>query len=318
MARRIYELEAFKTAKAEIDVLVKAISKLALQVRQEKTAKHVDMFNNAVDSLKKVIADVDSAKEEFEDAKNAAETILKSYAKLKDEGKELPKEKTQSNELQAIVNELDVFEHIDSNTPVKYHKQPAKEQIIETIAGGDKTHGSCMSLSFAYMGNLKGYKVRDFRGGKSQDYFSKNYNIGSVLQLAGIKIKNSPKNETDLAYELLETAEAGKEYCLIVGKHASMVRKVEEENENGEASSHFEYLELQSRSKCGWKTMGDTEEKVKNKISWRFDARRFGSHSGAYFFDAADLTQCEEFDTILGYINTPRNKQHKGATGSIK
>ena len=44
---------------------------------------------------------------------------------------------------------------------------------MKKIAGGDKTVGSCASIGLVCMGRLIGLDVLDFRGGKSQKYFSR-------------------------------------------------------------------------------------------------------------------------------------------------
>ena len=47
------------------------------------------------------------------------------------------------------------------------------KQIIEKLAGGDETKGSCASLALSYCGNKVGLDVTDFRGGASQEMFSR-------------------------------------------------------------------------------------------------------------------------------------------------
>ena len=56
---------------------------------------------------------------------------------------------------------------------VKTMQTPLKsEQIIEKLAGGDQTNGSCASLSICYAANKCGIDVTDYRGGLSQRLFN--------------------------------------------------------------------------------------------------------------------------------------------------
>ena len=61
------------------------------------------------------------------------------------------------------------------------------DEIIDRLAGGDKTRGSCSSLGFAYIGNKAGLDVLDFRGGNSQSFFSMNTNIKKNVRFAECK-----------------------------------------------------------------------------------------------------------------------------------
>lgn len=86
----------------------------------------------------------------------------------------------------------DVMESIQKNS-VEYNAVKALRnhltipQIIEKLAGGDMTKGSCSSLAFSYIGNKTGLDVTDFRGGNSQYVFSLNSNIQKFLGLDGVK-----------------------------------------------------------------------------------------------------------------------------------
>lgn len=44
------------------------------------------------------------------------------------------------------------------------------QEIIRYIAGKDKTGGSCTSQALAYIGNVAGYDVKDYRGGASMKF----------------------------------------------------------------------------------------------------------------------------------------------------
>lgn len=68
--------------------------------------------------------------------------------------------------------------------PVKKSKIiRTEEEIIQRVSGGDETGGSCSSLAFAYIGNRAGYDVLDYRGGNSEEFFCKRYNIKDIANL---------------------------------------------------------------------------------------------------------------------------------------
>lgn len=61
------------------------------------------------------------------------------------------------------------------------------EQIIDKISGGDKTKGSCVSMSMTYIANKSGLDVLDYRGGNSCYVFSVKYNNRQLASLSGVK-----------------------------------------------------------------------------------------------------------------------------------
>lgn len=68
--------------------------------------------------------------------------------------------------------------------PVKKSKiKRTEEEIIQRVSGGDETNGSCSSVAFAYIGNRAGYDVLDYRGGESERFFCKRYNIKDIANL---------------------------------------------------------------------------------------------------------------------------------------
>ena len=61
--------------------------------------------------------------------------------------------------------------------PVKKHDSVLDEQeIIQRIAGGDQTTGSCASVALSYAGQKRGYDVLDFRDGESREFFASKLN----------------------------------------------------------------------------------------------------------------------------------------------
>lgn len=206
------------------------------------------------------------------------------------------------------------------------------EEIIEKLAGGDMTNGSCSSLAFCYIGNKCGYDVTDFRGGQSQDCFSHNSVIKEIEQFNGVKYQEikTKKEASDLAKALKEmNLEYGKEYRLTCGRHAAIIRNTE----NG-----YEYLELQSARTNGWKPfeytreytiLGQTRKEKHTMAETLHD--RFGCRKTAdkvkfpdktiVFEKTATLTEVDsykgnnDFKDILGYMNTAPDKQRKGKGG---
>ena len=184
--------------------------------------------------------------------------------------------------------------------------EPRTEQeIINAVGGGDKTSGSCASLGFAYAGQKAGYDVLDFRGGKSQGFFSSPYNLKSIAELPGIDgvVISEWRGDFAAAHQLLKKVEDGKEYYLSVAKHAAVVRK-------GKAG--LEYLELQTTSQNGWHALNDGE------LAARFGCRRNSKTIWDVLIDVDKLGQSDTFAKILEFINTNESAQMKGVGGYAK
>lgn len=229
-----------------------------------------------------------------------------------------------------------------------------EEQIIEKIGGGDLTKGSCSSLSYCYIGNKCGYDVTDFRGGDSQEFFSMRRNEKVIGNLDGIEKHTFivDKEASDIAKKLKELdLPYNKEYRLMCGRHAAIIRNTE----NG-----YQYLELQSATKNGWKSFVEREKlKVKGIVDGKFEYEtikekcsmaetlksRFGcrvsksktpiwddetggalrDENGILVFGSEmELTAVDsykgnaEFKDILGYLNTAPDEQKKGEKGYAK
>ena len=92
------------------------------------------------------------------------------------------KEKEPSEALQQIQQQCEVNK-VEHRPVQKLSQSLSSDEIIERLAGGDMTKGSCSSLAFAYIGNKNGLDVLDFRGGNSQYVFSMNSNIKKILEL---------------------------------------------------------------------------------------------------------------------------------------
>ena len=215
-------------------------------------------------------------------------------------------------------------DHLDvSNLP-----NPLTEsEIIDKLAGGDLTQGSCSSLAIAYCANKAGLDVTDFRGGDSMSMFSKNMNIPLVYKTADADIQeHMVKREAKDVAKLLKGIDENREYVLRTGRHAAVVRRT---------NDTVEYLEMQSPVRNGWRPMewsikskwGESKYTVEDTLRERFGCRKTidkDKYSG-YIYERSCLLipvdtvkPTEEFRDICGYINTEKSKQKKGAYGSAK
>lgn len=231
-----------------------------------------------------------------------ATTNQKDSAKLKSS-------ETKDSNYKGMLETLE--QRVDYNQVTRVSQRETPEQIINALSGGDMTKGSCASVGLCYIGRKNGYDVLDFRGGASQDFFSNNFNLVTLSRAKGIKrISADGKSPLTVGNRLLKQCEEGKEYYLVCGRHASIVRRLNNE---------LEYLELQSATKSGWTKFNGNP---RNTL-----ARRFGCPSSSEYFASEtnfmiDLQESDfdtdEFRTLLGYMNTSSDNQKKGKHGTIK
>lgn len=200
------------------------------------------------------------------------------------------------------------------NRPVSKLKKPlTSEEIVGKIGGGDLTKGSCSSLAFAYVGNRNGLDVTDYRDGDSRRLFARNDNIKAIMQLSGVSGQIIPvRKVAPEAAMILQKLETGKEYYFAAGKHAAVVRNTEK---------GLEYLELQTQAENGWQSF-DKYGNIKKTLNKRFGCtlgarKRYGTEltSDVMLASTDDLKDSKEFESILGYLNTAADQQHKGAKG---
>lgn len=202
---------------------------------------------------------------------------------------------------------------IDYNPILTYPVEETEEEIIEVLSGGDRTVGSCASVGLAYIGRKLGWDVLDFRGGKSQNFFSSSFNLNVLSRIDGIKtIKGKGKSSVTVGNSLLKQCEIGKEYYMCVGRHCAVVRKT--------ADGKLQYLELQSAFNSGWQ---DFDGNPKSTLHDRFGCTQ-GSDGGAsqqmdFMIDVSESNfDTDDFRSLLGFLNTEEGKQVKGAGGTIK
>lgn len=201
--------------------------------------------------------------------------------------------------------------NIDYKPVLPLQTKLSELDIIKRISGPDQTKGSCVSLAFAFAGNVLGLDVLDFRGGTSQDFFSHNKNIKQMCNLTGVRSKVVwVKKEVAEVEKMLQGLDDMKLYYLVAGKHAAIVRRT---------GALLHYLELQSGSAGypnGWHNF-TAYGSVQDTLKKRFGCRKT---VGGYveLIDIESLRNNPEFQDLLGYINTDANKQQKGAGGHAR
>ena len=201
-------------------------------------------------------------------------------------------------------------DNVEYNEVRKLQKELTTEEIIKKLGGGDKTGGSCSSVAFAYIGNKNGYDVLDFRGGKSREIFSLTRNIVEIANLDGIQskiVKNT--NDFKAVKELLTFVKEDKEYYLATGEHAAIIRKV---------NKSFEYLELQTYDRNGFKKLDSSELRSRFNCKSSHSTRGLKLEFSNILIDVDSCKNSEEFKNLLGYINTAKDKQNKGEDGYAK
>lgn len=209
---------------------------------------------------------------------------------------------------------LDVLKHnkIYYNEVKKLKEPLSEEQIITKVGGGDLTKGSCRSVALAYAANKNGYDVRDFRGGSSCWVFAKDRFFDKLLEYKGVKsFSLTSTNEIKSTVAIVKNIEKGKEYILSVGKHAAIVKSIDEK---------VYYLELQDKENNKNKWYNLTIGELKN----RFGAKQQNKSFGRVLTTTTTLVEIDSLFNnaqtleILCYINTDEKYQQKGIEGGKK
>lgn len=250
---------------------------------------------------------VDGDKSGFEEVRR------NHFSRTEKRGTIKPKEQSEAAK---FIEQACTTENVEHRAVQALPKQLTSDEIIERLAGGDMTQGSCSSLAFAYIGNKNGLDVLDFRDGGSRRVFSMNKNIMKMLELPGVEGSiTKVKKEVQGTIDVLKNLELNKEYYLATGKHAAIVRKLD---------TGYQYLELQSKYQNGWMPF-ERYGSMATTLNKRFGCRKTVDKSFGYVWertvilmDVDSFKDNEEFEQLLGYINTAVDKQRKGALGDVR
>lgn len=247
------------------------------------------------------------------DKSGFAEVQKNHFSRTEKRGTIKPKEQSEAEK---FIEQACTTENVEHRAVQALPKQLTSDEIIERLAGGDMTQGSCSSLAFAYIGNKNGLDVLDFRDGGSRRVFSMNKNIMKMLELPGVEGSiTKVKKEVQGTIDVLKNLELNKEYYLATGKHAAIVRKLD---------TGYQYLELQSKYQNGWMPF-ERYGSMATTLNKRFGCRKTVDKSFGYVWertvilmDVDSFKDNEEFEQLLGYINTAVDKQRKGALGDVR
>lgn len=247
------------------------------------------------------------------DKSGFAEVQKNHFSRTEKRGTIKPKEQSEAAK---FIEQACTTENVEHRAVQALPKQLTSDEIIERLAGGDMTQGSCSSLAFAYIGNKNGLDVLDFRDGGSRRVFSMNKNIMKMLELPGVEGSiTKVKKEVQGTIDVLKNLELNKEYYLATGKHAAIVRKLD---------TGYQYLELQSKYQNGWMPFERYGSMV-TTLNKRFGCRKTVDKSFGYVWertvilmDVDSFKDNGEFEQLLGYINTAVDKQRKGALGDVR
>ena len=247
------------------------------------------------------------------DKSRFSEVQKNHFSRTEKRGTIKPKEQSEAAK---FIEQACTTENVEHRAVQALPKQLTSDEIIERLAGGDMTQGSCSSLAFAYIGNKNGLDVLDFRDGGSRRVFSMNKNIMKMLELPGVEGSiTKVKKEVQGTIDVLKNLELNKEYYLATGKHAAIVRKLD---------TGYQYLELQSKYQNGWMPF-ERYGSMATTLNKRFGCRKTVDKSFGYVWertvilmDVDSFKDNEEFEQLLGYINTAVDKQRKGALGDVR
>lgn len=212
-----------------------------------------------------------------------------------------------------VMDKLKTLE-VEYNPVKDLRRELAFDEIVDKLAGGDMTQGSCVSLALSYIGNRCGLDVTDYRGGKSREFFSRNPHTRKLLSADGIKMEvHEVAKEAKGTADILIGLPLNKEYYLSTGTHAAIVRRTD---------SGLEYLEMQSSVKNGWMPFnkyGTIIKTLQKRFGCRLSADKYG------FLSKVTIAEVDSFKSrkgdlkeALGYINTSKDGQKKGSWGSEK
>lgn len=217
-------------------------------------------------------------------------------------------------------NEVKIIDYMDARN-VEYREpksnlfggtKPTTDEVVERIAGGDMTSGSCASVGLCYIGQKDGWDVMDFRGGGSMDFFANGVHNKGLLRGISMETGKPLLNESTQtgaggAIRLTKQMVPDNEYYFVTARHAAIMR-----NHDG----YIEYMELQSNWRNGWIPMAPVDDRAGLDRGFR---SRFGSSKSisgdAYMMDINDMKDSKLLHRAYGYMNTAEDLQKKGASG---
>lgn len=298
------DIEKFRTEYEELQEKIKELEK-RLYYQSNKTWKDIELQREAkamgLDKIEQRLAEIN----------NANESRRNRLAQISDRVREIDKKIDDDYVIQTTIEKLK-----DKNVEFREPTKRKLESLIEPLAGGDMTEGSCASLAMCYSARKQGYDVLDFRDGNSRQIIAENSrNINKYfIRKYGAGAVESAESSTTAGHKVLSHAQVGKEYYLSCAHHASIVRKRED--------GWVEYLELQSgrENGNGWHPLGNTNSLIDEMLKWRFGASK---NEQGYTYEAAlldidALRKDSEFARLIGYINTAKDAQKKGEWGHEK
>lgn len=163
-------------------------------------------------------------------------------------------------------------------------KSMTSEEAAAYIGGKSKARGACVPSALAYIGARLGYDVEGLKGKKSQHFFSHNAcDMGKALGHDYVRHKTR-KSVFDA---VMNGCVEGREYLVVSGGHAAIVRK-----EEGVLS----YLELQDKpERNGFRAM----------FTHTMMVSRFGKGNFPHLtmIDIDEFKDRISFKILLGFIN---------------
>ena len=302
-----------------------AAKKRAFQKKQrELIKKHPslerDYGREALDRFRKYDPNADGNKMAFDNNNKASyDTVINSENKVIINGNESTNnesetvEEVKETEFGEVTKEL--IKIFEDNKAIKLDVKELKEEIrspdiIKKISGPDLTEGSCASLALAYAANKIGLDVTDYRDGISRKLFSKYSTLNKIAHLPGVNTIQEKGDRYEMTYfqafkSCWEKTIPGKEYILVTGRHAAVIKEEKEIRY---------YLELQSSTFNDW-----TEFKGAKTLENRFGCKRSDYFVDCTLIEIESLKNCKiDFKEIMGYINTREYEQIKGEGGHEK
>ena len=225
---------------------------------------------------------------------NDDEEFVLNLSKIKTvKAKPLSKDELQTERIEREMNFGEIIQKAKKKgieyIEAKPLKKPLTEnQIIQKIGGVDNVEGACSSQALAYIANKFGFDVKDYRGGDSLDFFSKDSTINRLTKSGGFVATDCGMKNAETLFKHIEH---GKEYYFKSGVHAVIIRK---------KGNVFEYLELQdSPRRNGFKPLTIDDLKERFEASSKMKDKVYD-----YIIDIEKIKDSPKFRELLGFFNT--------------